>query len=209
MEFNPGPEILQKYFTNLSEEQINQFNALGQLYVYWNQRINVISRKDMESFYQSHVLHSLGLAKIQQFLPGDRVLDLGTGGGFPGIPLAILLPETRFHLIDSIGKKIKVVQQVIDNLQLHNITCQQIRAEQHSGTYHYIVTRAVTRLNTLTNWAKPLLAPGGRVLCLKGGDLEQEIAEVQLPVKSFALSDYFSESFFETKSVLELRLAGS
>ena len=202
MEFNPGPEILLKYFSGLSSSQIQQFNALGELYQYWNQRINVISRKDMVSFYRNHVLHSLGIAKVRPFGTGDQVLDIGTGGGFPGIPLAILLPNAEFHLIDSIGKKIRVVQKVVDNLELKNVTCQQIRAEMHSGTYQYVVTRAVTRLNTLAKWSRPLLAAGGSLMCLKGGDLRQEIGQVKAQVESFALSEFFTESFFESKHLL-------
>jgi 16S rRNA (guanine527-N7)-methyltransferase len=205
MKFNPGPELITHYFKDLSPLQIQQLHQLGPLYAYWNQRINVISRKDMEHFYQNHVLHSLGLTKVKVFQPGSQVLDLGTGGGFPGIPLAILLPEVQFHLIDSIGKKIKVVQQVIEKLELKNASCQQIRAEQHTGHYDYVVTRAVTRLSALVKWTKPLLAKDGQLLCLKGGELADEIAEVNAKVASFALSEFFTEPFFETKKILAFK----
>ena len=205
MEFNPGAELITHYFKDLSPRQIQQLRQLGPLYEFWNQKINVISRKDMEHFYQNHVLHSLGLAKVMALEPGLRVLDLGTGGGFPGIPLAILLPEGQFHMIDSIGKKIKVVQQVIDKLELNNASCQQIRAEQHTGQYDYVITRAVTRLSTLVKWTKPLLAKGGQLLCLKGGELADEIGEARAKVQSFALSEFFTEPFFETKKILAIK----
>jgi len=202
MEFTPGPEIIFKYFNHLSAEQSEQMEALGQLYRYWNQRINVISRKDMDSFYQSHVLHSMGMAKVQQFQGGQQILDIGTGGGFPGIPLAIMFPEARFHLIDSIGKKIKVVQEVIDKLGLSNASCEQVRAEQHSGHYDFAVCRAVTRLKTLIKWTGSTLKPGGQLLCLKGGDLAEEISEVGATVAVYDLSKYYEEDFFDTKKVL-------
>ena len=202
MEFTPGPEILFKYFPALSPIQIEQFKSLGELYAYWNQRINVISRKDMESFYQNHVLHSLGIAKVLDFQPASKVLDLGTGGGFPGIPLAILLPRVEFHLVDSIGKKIKVVQEVIDTLDLANASCEQVRAEQLTRCHDFVTCRAVTKLKTLLQWSRPLLAPGGQLLCLKGGDLKEEIGEVKAKVSTYDLSDYFDEDFFQTKKVL-------
>ncbi len=205
MEFNPGPEIISRYFHHLTLQQQHQFASLAAHYGYWNERINVISRKDLAGFYQNHVLHSLGLAKVQPFEPGQQVLDLGTGGGFPGIPLAILFPETRFHLIDSIGKKIRVVQEVIDVLGLQNASSRQIRAEEHQGKYNLVVCRAVTRLNTLIKWTRPLLSPGGQLLCLKGGNLDREIAEVQVPVEKIALSECFIEPFFETKKVLVIK----
>lgn len=206
MEFTPGPEIIFEYFEELSPAQKELFRAMGDLYAYWNQRINVISRKDMESFYQNHVLHSLGIAKVQQFGVGDKVLDVGTGGGFPGIPLAIIFPEALFHLVDSIGKKIKVVQAVIDELGLSNVSCEKIRVEEHTGSYNFVVCRAVTRLKILIKWIKPLVAPGGQLLCLKGGELEEEISEVRADVEICPLVDFFNESFFETKKVLKVML---
>ena len=205
MAFNPGPEIISHYFPDLSTKQVEQFKSLGYLYSYWNQRINLISRKDLEHFYQHHVLHSLGIAKVQDFKSGNRALDVGTGGGFPGIPLAILFPDTQFHLIDSIGKKIKVVEQVINELGLGNATCEQIRVEHHRGQYDFVVCRAVTQLKTLLKWTEPLLVQGGKLVCLKGGNLEDEVVAVRSAVRSFALSEFFHEPFFETKKVLVIK----
>jgi 16S rRNA (guanine527-N7)-methyltransferase len=205
MGFHPGPEIVFRYFPDLTSLQKDQLLALGDLYAYWNQRINVISRKDMDSFYQNHVLHSLGIAKIQEFSPLEKVLDVGTGGGFPGIPLAILYPQAHFHLIDSIGKKIKVVKEVIHQLELTNANCEQIRAEQHGGSYNYVLSRAVTRLNKFIPWVRSNLLPGGQIFCLKGGHLKGEIREVPEQVEVIQLSDFFKESFFETKKVLKIK----
>lgn len=205
MDFTPGPEIVFQYFPNLTSRQKGQFLALGDLFTYWNQKINVISRKDMGSFYQNHVLHSLGIAKVQIFQQSDVVLDVGTGGGFPGIPLSILFPKTHFHLIDSIGKKIKVVGEIISDLGLVNTSCEQIRAEQVTESYNFIVCRAVTRLNRLISWVRPNLLKHGKVLCLKGGDLQEEINEAAAQVKIQELSKYFHEPFFESKKVLRIR----
>ena len=206
MEFNPGPEIIYGYFENLTESQKEQFLALGELYAAWNSKINVVSRKDLTSLYQNHVLHSLGIAKAQQFEQGDTVLDVGTGGGFPGIPLAIHFPNVHFHLVDSIGKKIHVVKQVIDSLQLTNATCEQTRMEQLQQQYHFVVCRAVARLDKLIHWTRPLLRPGGQLICLKGGDLQEEITVVNKPVEVYPLNDFFKEQFFQTKQVLRVTL---
>lgn len=202
-------DLLYDYFPAISQEQKSQFEKLEELYVYWNAQINVISRKDIESLYLKHVLHSLGIAKVMPFRKGERVLDVGTGGGFPGIPLAILFPDTSFHLVDSIGKKIKVVQEVAQALGLTNLKASHSRAEQISGSFHFVVSRAVTRLGDFYPWIKDKfdkksgneLANG--VLYLKGGDLRDEIAETGLRnVKLYSLSDYFKDEFFETKYVV-------
>lgn len=168
----------------------------------------MISRKDMDNFYERHVLHSLGIARVVSFLPGTRVLDVGTGGGFPGIPLAIMFPQTQFRLVDSIGKKIKVVQAVAEALKLDNVVATQQRAEKVKGSFDFVVTRAVARLSLLHSWTRKKLLPVSQhelpngLLCLKGGDLTDELAEANVPYQRFALSDYFEEDFFATKSVV-------
>ena len=178
------------------------------LYELWNERINVISRKDVGNLYVNHVLHSLAIAKVQGFNPGSQVLDVGTGGGFPGIPLAILFPETRFHLVDSIGKKITVVNEVSAGLGLKNVNGQQIRAEELKSTYDFIVSRAVTRLKEFHGWVKGKVKPASThelqngILYLKGGDLSEELAEVKRPLRVFDIPDFFNEPFFETKKVV-------
>lgn len=205
-------EIIFRYFPDLTERQREQFAALHALYSEWNEKINVISRKDIGNLYVNHVLHSLGIAKVVSFKPGARILDVGTGGGFPGIPLAILFPETNFHLVDSIGKKIMVVQQVAESIGLKNVEAQQIRAEQLKGEYDFIVSRAVTRLKEFYRWVhrrvkKPSVhALDNGILYLKGGELEEELAELKKPYRIFNLSDYFSEEFFETKKVVYVPL---
>lgn len=205
MDFIPGPEIVFRYFPDLTLSQKDQFLALGDLYAYWNQRINVISRKDIHSIYQNHVLHSLGIAKIQAFRTKDKVLDVGTGGGFPGIPLAIVFPQAHFHLIDSIGKKIRVVKEVIHQLGLTNASCEQIRAEQLKSRYKFIVSRAVTRLNRFIPCVKANILSEGQILYLKGGDLRAEVREVSAKVEVLQLPDFFQERFFETKKVLRIK----
>lgn len=197
------------YFPNLSEKQISQFESLIDLYQEWNDKINVISRKDMDNFYERHVLHSLGIAKTISFEPGSDVLDVGTGGGFPGIPLAVLFPETQFHLVDSIGKKIKVVVEVSSALGLTNVKATHSRAEDIHDSYDFVVSRAVTRLVRFYPWIKPNFkkSSGHNVknglLYLKGGDLEEELRESGLKnISTHNLSDYFSEGFFETKKVV-------
>ncbi len=204
-------DIIYKYFPNLSEEQQKQFEALSGLYRDWNLKINVVSRKDIDELYVRHVLHSLGIAKVQPFIPGSKVLDVGTGGGFPGIPLAILFPETHFHLVDSIGKKIKVVQEVSEGLQLENVTFTNARVESITDQYDFIVSRAVAQMETFVHWVKGRIAKKSKhelkngILYLKGGDLTEELA-IFPKASVYELSRYFEEAFFETKSVVHLPL---
>ncbi|MBJ2174874.1 16S rRNA (guanine(527)-N(7))-methyltransferase RsmG [Aureibaculum sp. A20] len=204
-------EIISTYFKELSDEQISQFKQLEQLYALWNAQINVISRKDIETLYERHVLHSLGIAKVQPFVPKSKVLDVGTGGGFPGIPLAILFPETRFLLVDSIGKKIKVVQEVSKALGLQNVKAQHIRAESVKGEFDFIVSRAVTNMDDFVKWTRKKVTKKQRhelkngILYLKGGDLTEELANFP-KATTYNLSDYFKEDFFETKKVVHLPL---
>lgn len=205
-------DIIQKYFPNLTETQIEQLAELEPLYADWNSKINVISRKDFSAFYERHVLHSLGIAKFTSFVRKTKILDVGTGGGFPGIPLAILFPDVQFHLVDSIGKKIKVVHGVADSLGLNNVKAEQIRAEQLKNKYDFVVSRAVTRLPDFVNWIRKNISktqlnamPNG-VLYLKGGDLTEEIKPFRRKIYQQDLSAYFEEEFFETKKVLHLPL---
>lgn len=202
------PDIIFKYFKNLTETQIAQFEKLYDLYSFWNAQINVISRKDIDALYERHILHSIGIAKFCTFKPGEKVLDVGTGGGFPGIPLAIMFPETDFHLVDSIGKKIKVVTEVATGLGLKNVKASHLRAEQVTDKYNFVVSRAVTRLIDFYPWIKGKFAkeninaiPNG-ILYLKGGDLTEEIKESRLKAELHPLSNYFTEEFFETKFVV-------
>lgn len=202
-------KTLLRYFPDLSEKQKEQFAKLPSLYAEWNDKINVVSRKDIENLMERHVIHSLGIAKVQSFKPGTAVLDVGTGGGFPGIPLAILFPESQFHLVDSIGKKIKVVNEVAAALELENVIGEHLRAEQVKGDYHFVVSRAVTRLANFYPWVKDKFKKQSNhqhkngILYLKGGDLAEELKESKLKrIKSYALSDYFGEEFFETKQVI-------
>lgn len=204
--------IIQHYFPDLTKEQINQFDQLGSLYKDWNTQINVISRKDIDELYVRHVLHSLGIAKVISFKDKTKILDVGTGGGFPGIPLAILFPECEFVLVDSIGKKIKVVKEVVERLGLENVKAYHKRAEEINGQFDFVVTRAVTRILKLIPWVKGKLSPESfnelknGVLFLKGGDLTEEIKESNKKVELFPLSVYFKEEFFETKTVLYTRV---
>ncbi len=202
---------IKKYFPNLTEIQIEQFSKLDELYAFWNAQINVISRKDMDDLYTRHVLHSLGIAKVQPFKPGAKVLDIGTGGGFPGIPLAILFPETQFYLVDSIGKKIKVVNEVIEALQLKNVKAEVKRAEIVKDEFDFIVSRAVTKMEDFVKWTKGKIIKKQNhelkngILYLKGGDLSEELAG--FPNASlFNLTDYFEDDFFETKKVVHIPL---
>lgn len=204
----PSVDIIHAYFPNLSAKQKQQFEMLGQLYPHWNAQINVISRKDIDSLYLRHVLHSLGIAKTLSFTAGTRVLDVGTGGGFPGIPLAILFPEVQFHLVDSIGKKIKVVREIATEIGLENVEAYHIRAEQLDEKYDFVVSRAVTRLVEFYPWIQNKFLkkdknalPNG-ILYLKGGDLTVELKESKLKAEIYPLSDYFKEDFFETKYVV-------
>lgn len=203
-------DIIFQYFPHLTGTQKKQFGLLFDLYKGWNDKINVVSRKDIDNLYINHVLHSLGIAKVITFAPKARVLDVGTGGGFPGIPLAILFPETQFHLVDSIGKKITVVRAVAEGLDLRNVKGEQIRAEQITGEYDFIVSRAVTRLKEFYGWINHKVKKESvhelknGILYLKGGDLDEELAEVKKPCQLFNLSDYFSEEFFETKKVVHV-----
>lgn len=200
--------LIQKYFSDLSSEQCSQFDQLYDLYSFWNAQINVISRKDIEELYERHILHSLGIAKFCSFKPGEHILDVGTGGGFPGIPLAILFPETSFHLVDSIGKKIKVVSEVASALGLSNVKASHARAEQVGGKYDFVVSRAVTRLIDFYPWVKGKFnqdsknAIANGILYLKGGDLDEEIRESRLKAERYPLSAYFEEEFFATKYVV-------
>lgn len=202
-------DIIHKYFKNLSETQIAQFSKLQELYKDWNLKINVVSRKDIDELYLRHVLHSLGIAKVMQFKPGSKVMDVGTGGGFPGIPLAILFPETQFHLVDSIGKKIKVVNEVKEGLGLENVKTSNCRVEEINDTYDFIVSRAVAQMETFVGWTKGKIAKKQNhdlkngILYLKGGDLSEEL-KLYTSTTIYDLPDYFEEDFFETKKVVHL-----
>jgi 16S rRNA (guanine527-N7)-methyltransferase len=200
--------LIKNYFPDLTSEQLKQFNQLLDLYASWNDKINVISRKDIDNLYVNHVLHSLGIATVQIFKPGSEILDVGTGGGFPGIPLAILFPAVKFHLVDSIGKKIKVVEEVSKALGIKNVTAQHIRAEDVKGKYDFVVSRAVTRMKEFFGWVKDRVKKENNhsltngILYLKGGDLEEEMTELGKPYAITNLNDYFKEEFFETKKVV-------
>ncbi|MEM7572303.1 MAG: 16S rRNA (guanine(527)-N(7))-methyltransferase RsmG [Bacteroidota bacterium] len=209
-----GSELIFKYFPDLSPQQQQQFSQLGDLYHEWNSKINVISRKDIDNLYVKHVLHSLAIARIINFKPGAHILDLGTGGGFPGIPLAILFPTTNFHLIDGTGKKIRVCQEVIKALSLTHCRAEQLRAEQIKGRhYDFIVTRAVARIQQLADWSFPLIKgkqqhaiPNG-IIALKGKMLTEEMAELPKSAyrEEYPISDWFSEDFFAEKAVIYLQ----
>lgn len=205
-------DIILKYFPDLSDGQIEQFEKLEALYADWNSKINVISRKDFSQFYERHVLHSLGIAKFIRFTPNTTILDVGTGGGFPGIPLAVFFPDVKFHLIDSIGKKIKVVNGVADSLGLKNITAEQVRAENLSRKYDFVVSRAVTRLPDFVKWIRKNISKTNRnalpngILYLKGGNLTEEIKPFGKKIFVQEISEYFDEEFFETKKVVHLPL---
>ena len=201
-------ELIQRYFPNLSDLQYKQLGALGDLYSDWNAKINVISRKDMAHFYERHVLHSLAIAKVIQFKPDTQILDVGTGGGFPGVPLAILFPDVNFHLVDSIGKKIKVVQEVSNAIELRNLSAEHARAEQVSGQFDFVVSRAVTRLAEFYPWVqnkfnkKSFNDLDNGILYLKGLDLMEEFDQLKKPYQLFSLKDHYSEEWFESKGVV-------
>lgn len=200
--------IIEKYFPNLSDVQKSQFAALDALYQDWNSKINVISRKDMDNFYEHHVLHSLGIAKFTDFADGTEILDLGTGGGFPAIPLAIIFPNVTFHAIDGVGKKIKVLNAVAESIGLTNIKGEHLRAEDVKAKYDYVVSRAVMQMPDLMKLARPLLKPVASsalpvgVITLKGGDLTEELKPLGRNAMSESLTNYFEEEFFSTKSVV-------
>lgn len=201
-------QIIQKYFPQITEKQLQQFELLFPLYNEWNEKINVVSRKDIENLMEHHVLHSLAIAKFINFNVGTEILDVGTGGGFPGIPLAILFPECQFTLIDSIGKKIKVVEEVSKALNLKNVFAIHGRAEQLTTDYEFIISRAVTRLSPFYEWVKYKINRNNYhnqkngLICLKGGDLEEELAEFGKKTKVIELYTYFEEPFFETKKLV-------
>lgn len=201
--------LILKYFPVLTPSQIDQFKKLGLVYKEWNDKINVVSRKDMDNLYTNHILHSLGIAKVISFQPSANVLDVGTGGGFPGIPLAILFPATNFHLVDSIGKKITVVNEVVKSLGLKNVIGEKIRAEEiKNRKYDFIVSRAVTRMKEFYGWVynkvnnESAHDMDNGILYLKGGDLEEEMNELKRPYQLFELTEFFEEEFFATKKVV-------
>lgn len=202
--------LITRYFPNLSTQQLDAFEQLGTLYAEWNEKINVISRKDIENLYLHHVLHSLAIAKIISFAPGSQVLDVGTGGGFPGIPLAIMFPDTQFNLIDAIGKKITVVNEVSQALNLTNVKGEQIRVENLKKKYHFIVSRAVTRFDKFQAIArknidsKQFNSLKNGIIYLKGGDFQDEIAGFEKKLTLYPIADFFDETFFETKKVIHL-----
>ncbi|WP_304221349.1 16S rRNA (guanine(527)-N(7))-methyltransferase RsmG [Phocaeicola plebeius] len=207
-------DIILKYFPNLSEVQQQQFAALYELYTDWNSKINVISRKDITNLYEHHVLHSLGIAKVMQFRPETTVMDLGTGGGFPGIPLAILFPETHFHLVDSIGKKVKVATEIANAIGLKNVITRHCRAEEEKQLFDFVVSRAVMPLADLLKIIRKNIKkeqhnalPNG-LICLKGGELEREVMPVKHQTLMYDLKDYFEEEFFETKKVVYVTING-
>lgn len=205
-------DIIKKYFKGLTDTQIRQFEQLGVLYPEWNEKINVISRKDIDNLYTNHILHSLGIAKFTDFKSGSKVLDMGTGGGFPGIPLAIMFPEVHFHLVDRIGKKIKVAQDISDRIGLKNVTTQHGDVKEVKGTFDFVVSRAVMNLDELVNFVRRSVSkncinaiPNG-LICLKGGDLQSEIKKYKKCAMLTDLKDYFNEPFFETKKVVYVQL---
>jgi len=205
-------DIILKYFPDITEKQIKQFALLKNIYLEWNNKINVISRKDIEQLYERHVLHSLSIAKIINFRENTEILDVGTGGGFPGIPLAILFPDCKFHLVDSIAKKIKVVNEVVSALQINNIRAEQERAEKIKHEYDFIVSRAVTAFPLFYNWVRTKIKKDSKndlqngILYLKGGDLKEELKDFKRKITTFEISEFFTEPFFETKKVIYLPL---
>ena len=201
-------DLIFKHFPDLTNLQKDQFSKLKEVYTFWNEQINVISRKDLDQFYERHVLHSLAIAKVQNFKDGSRILDIGTGGGFPGVPLAILFPNCQFVLVDSIGKKIKVVHEVASGCGLENVRASHARAEQIDGKFHFVVSRAVTRLSEFYPWVKgkfekkSINTIQNGILYLKGGDLADEIKEAGLKTELIPLSNFFKEDYFDSKFVV-------
>jgi 16S rRNA (guanine527-N7)-methyltransferase len=203
-------DVILRYFSGLTDAQKEQFGKLDELYRFWNAQINLISRKDIDNLYLHHIMHSLALAKVISFNAGSKILDVGTGGGFPGIPLAIMFPEVQFHLVDSIGKKIKVVKEVSAALGLANVTSEQARVETLKDKYDFVVSRAVTTLPEFHGWVQGKISktkrhkvPNG-LFYLKGGDLTEEIKPFKNKVTLFSISDFFAEEFFETKKIVYL-----
>lgn len=204
-------EIILKYFSDFTNQQLQQFADLYELYRDWNNKINVISRKDIDSLYLKHVLHSLAIAAVIEFEPGTQIIDIGTGGGFPGVPLAIFFPEVQFHLVDSIAKKLKVIDGVVEAVGLTNITTQHIRAEEiKNRQFDFVVSRAVAPVKDLWRWGHPLIKKGNKqelpngLICLKGGDLVQEISESGVKPRMIPLDDIFQEDFFKEKYLLHV-----
>ena len=204
-------EKLLKYFPNLSQQQLDQYELLAKEFLSWNEKINLISRKDTENLFEHHILHSLAIAKVCKFKPQCEVMDIGTGGGFPGIPLAIMFPETKFYLVDSIGKKIKVVQALVEALGLKNVEAEQIRAENVNRQFDFIVSRAVTYLPDFMQWTKGKISKiqyhdlANGVLYLKGGDLTEELSTIKNKIKIYDIDNYFEEEFFQTKKVIHVK----
>jgi 16S rRNA (guanine527-N7)-methyltransferase len=204
-------EVILKYFADFTTKQLDQFTALQVVYTDWNNKINVISRKDIDSLYLKHVLHSLAIATIIEFKPGTTIIDIGTGGGFPGVPLAIFFPDVQFHLVDSIGKKLKVIEGVKEAIGLTNVTTQHIRAEEiKNRQFDFVVSRAVAPLKDLWQWGKPLIKKGDEqelsngLICLKGGDLAQEISESGLRPRMISIEEIFPEEYFKEKYLLHV-----
>ena len=201
------PDLISTYFPELTAIQRERFTKLGELYAHWNERVNLISRKDFEHLYVRHILHSLGIAKVVQFRKGARIVDVGTGGGFPLVPLAILFPDCTFHGIDGIGKKIMAVQGVIQGLGLTNCSAEQVRSEDHKQRYDFIVSRAVTTLHEFLRMTKHLVPKGqGKLYYLKGGELADELLPLKQKYRVYELSEFFEEEFFATKKVVELEM---
>lgn len=204
-------EQLKKYFPFLTEIQLSQYETLAKEFLSWNEKINLISRKDTDNLFEHHILHSLAIAKVCKFKPQCEVMDIGTGGGFPGIPLAIMFPETKFYLVDSIGKKIKVVQALVETLGLKNVKAEQIRAENVNRQFDFIVSRAVTYLPDFMQWTKGKISKiqyhdlANGVLYLKGGDLTEELSTIKNKIKIYDIDNYFEGEFFETKKVIHVK----
>ena len=206
--YQSGVKVIKKYFPYLSTKKYDQFEALGSLYTYWNEKINLISRKDISNIYTRHILHSLGIAKIISFHPGTKILDVGSGGGFPGIPLAVLFPQVSFHLIDSIQKKVAVLEDIVQKLGLENVTTKQIRVEKENNKYDFVVSRAVTALPKFYQWTKKNIKQASThpykngILYLKGGNLQDELYGLKADYQIFSLSRYYEEDFFKNKVVV-------